>query len=131
LLGLGEWLPLTQVIQIFGEQVVEVCLEKSLFQAHNGGLTLGGYKLVNHFGTAVFCERLHPNVRFYYGDDSAALGRLLTQARGSVLDLCAGVGTQGLVCAPTAQRVVSVEKQESAAWLYRLNAAVNGVHDRM
>lgn len=130
-LVLGEYLTPDRAARLFGEDVVEVCLATSLFQASNGGLTLGGYKLVNHFGTAVFCERIHSNVRFYYGDDSAALGRILSPARGTVLDLCAGVGTQGLLCAASADKVVSIEKQEDAARLYWLNAAVNGVERAM
>jgi hypothetical protein len=38
---LGEYLPLGQATRLLGGDVVEVCLEKSLFRARNGGAYVG------------------------------------------------------------------------------------------
>jgi len=94
-------------------------------------VALDGLRLVGHAGVLALVERPRVNPQFYYGDDSLALAGILGRPRGAVLDLCAGVGTQGLLAAQSARRVLSVERQESVARLYGINAVLNGVEDRM
>ena len=89
------------------------------------------YRLVFHLGLWLFCETVSPSAKFYYGNDSIELSRMLAGAEGSVLDLCTGVGTQALVCARTAARVTAVEIEPLAAKLFWVNAAMNGLSDKM
>jgi methylase of polypeptide subunit release factors len=56
---------------------------------------------------------------------------MLVGVKGSVLDLCSGVGTQALVCARTAARVTAVEIEPQAAKLFWVNAATNGLSDKV
>ena len=89
------------------------------------------YRLVFHLGLWLFCEKVSPSAKFYYGNDSIELSRMLVGAEGSVLDLCSGVGTQALVCARTAARVTAVEIEPLAAKLFWVNAAMNGLSDKV
>jgi len=95
------------------------------------GLDVGRHRLIRHLDLWIFCERLTPAVDLYHGDDSFGLSRLMLPGRGRSLDLCAGVGTQALLCAQTAESVVAVEKQDKARLFFWLNAVVNGMHDRV
>jgi methylase of polypeptide subunit release factors len=89
------------------------------------------YRLVFHLGLWLFCEKVSPSAKFYYGNDSIELSRMLVGAEGGVLDLCSGVGTQALVCARTAARVSAVEIEPLAAKLFWVNAAMNGLSDKV
>ena len=89
------------------------------------------YQLVFHLGLWLFCEKTSPSAKFYYGNDSIELSRMLLGATGSVLDLGSGVGTQALVCALTAARVTAVEIEPLAAKLFWINAAMNGLSDKV
>ena len=89
------------------------------------------YRLVFHLGLWLFCEKVSPSAKFYYGNDSIELSRMLIGAEGSVLDLCSGVGTQALVCARTAAHVTAVEIEPLAAKLFWVNAAMNGLSDKV
>jgi methylase of polypeptide subunit release factors len=91
------------------------------------GLDFARHRLIRHCDLWIFCERLHPAVDLYHGDDSVGLSRLMLPSRGRCLDLCAGVGTQGLLCARTAKSLVAVEIQEKANLFFWLNAVLNGL----
>ena len=91
------------------------------------GLDFTIHRLIRHFDLWICCERLSPAVDLYHGDDSIGLSRLMLPSRGRCLDLCAGVGTQGLLCARTAASLVAVETQEKAGMFFWLNAALNGL----
>ncbi len=91
-----------------------------------------GYRLVFHLGLWLFCEWNSPTAKFYYGNDSLLLSRTLDGAvAGNALDLCSGVGTQALVCARTATRVTAVEIEPLAAKLFWVNAAMNGLSEKL
>lgn len=69
----------------------------------------------------------------YMGSDSLFLAQTLAPCfRGlSVLDICAGSGVQGLVCAMRdASRVVFLEKNPNASEVSRFNAILNGLESR-
>jgi len=89
------------------------------------------YRLVFHLGLWLFCEKVSSSAKFYYGYDSIQLSRMVAGAEGSVLDLCSGVGTQALVCARTAARVTAVEIEPLASKLFWVNAAMNGLSDKV
>jgi len=91
------------------------------------GLDFAKHRLIRHFDLWIFCERLSPAVDLYHGDDSVGLSRLMLPSRGRCLDLCAGVGTQGLLCAQTARSLIAVETQEKAQVFFWLNAVLNGL----
>jgi methylase of polypeptide subunit release factors len=90
------------------------------------------YQLVFHLGLWLFCEKkMSPSTKFSYGNASIELSRMLLGVTGSVLDLGSGVGTQALVCARTAVRVTAVEIEPLAAKLFWVNAAMNGLSDKV
>lgn len=95
------------------------------------GLNLSRHRLIRHFDLWIFCDRLNPAVDLYHGDDSIGLSRLMLPGRGRCLDLCAGVGTQGLLCAQTAESLVAVEKQQKAQLFFWLNAVLNGLEAKV
>lgn len=94
-------------------------------------VTAGEYRLVYHLGLFLFCQTLSPSAKLYYGNDSVALSRLLLPAEGRVLDLCAGVGAQALVCAQTATSVTAVEMEPLAERVFRINAELNGLSEKV
>jgi len=94
-------------------------------------VTAGEYRLVYHLGLFLFCQTLTPSAKLYYGNDSVALSRLLLPAEGRVLDLCAGVGTQALVCAQTATSVTAVEMEPLAEKVFWINAELNGLSEKV
>ena len=89
------------------------------------------YRLANHMGIWLFHEKVSPSARCYYGNDSFELSRMLMGAEGNVLDLCSGVGPQALISARTAKRVTAVEIEPLAAHLFSINAALNGLADKV
>lgn len=91
------------------------------------GLDFSSHRLIRHLDLWIFCERLNPAVDLYHGDDSLGLSRIMLPSRGRCLDLCAGVGTQGLLCARTAESLIAVETQDKARLFFWLNAAFNGL----
>jgi|GEM_PF-5971158 len=129
---LGDKIDVTTVISILSSKIVDMLKDLNIFQlSENGQLSLGKLRLVYHYGVLIFCERPTVFSQFYYGDDSLALGRLLQFTQGHVLDICAGVGTQGLLCALTAEKVISVEIQQAVAPLFAINAALNGLENKI
>jgi methylase of polypeptide subunit release factors len=95
------------------------------------GLAGPAYRLVSHLGLWLICETVSPTAKFYYGNDSIELSRVLEGVEGDVLDLCSGVGAQALVCAQTAAQVTAVEIEPLAAKLFWANAEINGLSDRV
>ncbi len=129
---LGDKIDVTIATSILSQEVVDTLRNLDIFQcSEDGQLSLGKLRLVYHYGVLIFCERPTVFSHFYYGDDSLALGRLLQSTRGRVLDICAGVGTQGLLCALTAEKVISVEVQSAVAPLFAINAALNEVESKI
>jgi methylase of polypeptide subunit release factors len=89
------------------------------------------YQLVFNLGTWLFFEKLSPSAKFYYGNDTRELSRLVRGATGNVLDLGSGIGTHALVCARTAAHVTAVEIEPLAAKLFWINAAMNGMSHKL
>ncbi len=89
------------------------------------------YRLVFHLGLWLFCEKVSRSAKFYYGNDSIELSRILEGAGGNVLDLCSGVGTQALMCARSAAHVTAVEIEPLAAKLFWANAAMNELSEKV
>ncbi len=89
------------------------------------------YRLANHMGLWLVSEKVSPQAKCYYGNDSFELSRMLIGAEGDVLDLCSGVGPQALICARTAKHVTAVEIEPLATRLFWINAAMNGLTDKV
>ena len=128
---LGQAVPTEEVEQVLSRELLRALSEAGIVVTTGDRVDLGGLVLVLHFGIPILCEPPTPKQRFYYGGDSVALGRLLFPARGDVLDVCAGVGTQGLLCAQTADHVVAIEQEAEVARLFGFNALVNGAEDKI
>ena len=134
--------PLRTIVRLFirGESVPSTSLPPDLIAGferlglirQNGGMAGSGqYRLVSHLGLLLFCHAFSPFAKLYYGNDSLALSRLLVPVEGRVLDMCAGVGAQALVCAQTAASVTAVDVEPLAARVFHINAAMNGLTDRV
>ena len=128
---LGEPVKVTIAEALLSQEVITVLMHLNILHSHGDLLDLSPLRLVSHFGVWIFCEQPNVAAHLYYGNDSLALGRMLFPARGRVLDICAGVGTQGLLCALTADFVVAVEQQQAAVALFALNAVLNGVDEKI
>ncbi len=131
LLTLGDRVEAAAAEKILSADLITGLKHIGIVRDVNGCVDLDGLRLVHHCGVVAFCERPHVAAKLYYGNDSLALGRLLFPARGHVLDLCAGVGTQSLLSALTADTVVAVEQQPSVASLFTVNAILNSVEARI
>ena len=127
---LGDPVERAALEELLSSEVINMLQRRNLAHLADNSFSLNNLRLVHHLGVLIFCERPHAAMKCYYGDDSLGLGRLLLPARGRVLDLCAGVGTQGLLCALTAEQVIAVEQEPVTAPLFMVNAALNGVEDK-
>jgi hypothetical protein len=131
LFALGEQLKPDCVVELLSESLVSRLLALGLLGAGGDGYDLAGRRFVSHFGLLLLCDLPTTAARLYYGNDSLALSRMLQNTRGRVLDLCAGVGTQGMLCALTAEQVVAVEREASAAGPFSVNAVINRLRDKI
>ncbi|MCZ4093466.1 methyltransferase [Sinorhizobium psoraleae] len=105
---------------------------ESLLKAAGDGWWLGGLMLMPAQGLWLLCHMAKPNPTLYFGDDSIGLAlRLSAEPDQAVLDLCAGPGIQTLRAAQMGARVTAVEINPVAAALARLNAAANGLGERI
>lgn len=96
-------------------------------------VSCGDLALFRPLGVWVFAEAPEAlTSRHYLGPDSVALAMHSTPHSGEdVLDLCAGTGLQALAAARVGARVTAVELDPAVAGVARLNAALNGVRDRV
>jgi methylase of polypeptide subunit release factors len=132
-LVLNKPLKLSIAEKLFSEDFIAMLQRYDLAYLEDNGdaLCMNGLRLIHHFGALIFCQQPDIFSYCYYGTDSLALGRLLLPARGRVLDLCAGVGTQGILCALTADQVVLVEREPKTATIFAMNAVLNDVEDKV
>lgn len=81
------------------------------------------------YGVWLFAQRPQASPTLYLGDDSIGLAHRLALRSGRCLDLCAGPGTQALLCAARGRPTVAAEINPVAAALCQVNVAVNGFAD--
>lgn len=112
-------------------EVIPALEALGLIKTNGDRIEAGEYRLVSHLGLFLFCQQLTSSARLYYGNDSLELSRLLLPVEGRVLDLCAGVGAQALVCAQTAASVTAVELEPLAERVFWINAELNGLSERV
>lgn len=100
-----------------------------LERADAGGVRLAGLRFVSHFGLLLLVQQRLPDSTAYHGEDSLALARHILDTRPGdrILDLCGGVGSQGLLAASKGADVISVDVNASLAPLQRFNRALNTV----
>lgn len=125
----------------WGRDLVDGLLDTGLLEGTAGGkVRTTNYGLVSYLGR-FFLVSLNPyypgsrdpDASIYVGGDSLTLAAHLPYGRRfeRVLDLCAGSGIQGILLAPVAGEVVSVELNAEAVQAARFNGALNGVQDRL
>ena len=88
-------------------------------------------RLIFHNGAWIFCHSKRIDAYAYHGADSLALARIIKGCGGSVLDMCAGVGAQGISLALAGADVVCAEINPRCRDLFWLNAEINGMIDRV
>jgi len=112
--------------------IIEALAGLGVISCQDEHLSLNMLRLAYHCGILSFCEKaIDPAIKYYYGNDSLALGKMLLPARGKVLDVCAGVGTQGILCALTADKVIAVEQEPTVSKLFEINSVLNRVDDKI
>jgi len=128
---LGDALPFGEIDSLLPWSWISSLTYLGIVREQGESIQLDDYRLVYHFGILVFCEKPDISATLYYGNDSLALGRLMMPARGRVLDVCAGVGTQGLLCALTAESVVSIERESRVVLPFAINAGLNRLEGKI
>ena len=128
---LGELVSQSEIAQCIPKNILDVLEETNLIQEKDSLLQTKGLRLLSHYGAAIFCDIPSLDAKRYYGTDSMMLGRLIQCPKGKVLDLCGGIGSQGILCAKTAESVISVELQSDVKPVFDVNAVLNDVEDRI
>ena len=131
LFALGQPVESSQIELSLPPEAISTLEALGLIERNGEMVTAGEYRLVSHLGLFLFCHRISAAAKLYYGDDSLVFSRLLLPAHGRVLDLCAGVGAQALVCAQTAESVTAVDVEPLARRVFWINAALNGLGPRI
>ncbi len=132
LLLLGRAVPLRELDPQL-VQILKRLVPCGLFAfAPEGCIRSGGVALHPVLGLWLFRELPNPRISLYFGQDSVALlTRQMPRMGGTCLDLCSGPGVQALYAAKNGEQVTSAEINPQAAWLAKINAAMNGLEDRM
>jgi len=133
LLYLEESIPRARAESALGPELAAALCQAGILIENGAGEVGCRYQLEVAEETLLLTEdyRARPQ-RVYYGEDSQFLRSVLRPRPGDAcLDLCSGTGVQGLRCAPTAATVDMVDINPAAVRLARLNAALNGVSDRV
>ncbi|HUQ54817.1 methyltransferase [Lentzea sp.] len=114
------------------ESVAGLTAAGVLVERRDGCVDTDGLAVLLVAGSWLICHRPQPDPLCYLGDDSLALlSRLTPQGTRACLDLCAGPGLHALHCARFAPEVTAVELDPRVAQVTRLNAALNGLTDRV
>lgn len=127
----GEPVDRSRFQQHLSNDVADALVEPGVVQQRGEMVIPGDFRLVDHLGMFLFCQKYSPSARLYYGNDSLALSRLLLGAEGRVLDLCCGAGAQALTCARTAAFVTAVDIEPLAEKVFCVNAELNGFGDKV
>ena len=112
-------------------EVTSALEDLGIIQRDGNILSTGEFRLVHHLGLFLFFHRVSTHAKFYYGNDSLALSRMLRPTQGNVLDLCAGPGAQSLVSAQTANSVTAVDLEQSVQRVFWINAVLNGLTEKV
>jgi len=131
LFALGQPVERSRIELYLPPEVISTLEALGLMERNGEMVTAGEHRLVSHLGLFLFCHKISAAAKLYYGDDSLVFSRLLLPAHGRVLDLCAGVGAQALVCAETAESVTAVDVEPLARRVFWINAAMNGLGPRI
>jgi methylase of polypeptide subunit release factors len=129
---LGLEVPVQSLKKILAEWEIEALTELSILLPGARGVHTGSLALISAYGYFVFAQRPTVDPIVYFGEDSAAFAAHLMPAPGGLcLDLCAGPGTQSLLCSSRAGRVVAVEINPVAASHAELNVVMNDREDKI
>jgi methylase of polypeptide subunit release factors len=124
----GDWLPEPALAGLWAADVDALVREGFLAVAPHG-VRLAELRLVPHAGLVILCDAPTLSATAYHGEDSLALARLALRPRpgARVLDLCSGVGSQGLLLASGGAEVIAVEINPRLRDLQAANAVLNPV----
>jgi Methyltransferase small domain len=140
LLLLGRRLPGRDVEAALGARLVDDLLELGVLHRRQDKLDAGGLALVCYRDRYLLAslDATYPTSRdrrlpLYVGPSSYRLADALPLGRrfGTVLDLCAGPGLQGIVLAAATDRVVLAELLPEAVAAARFNVALNGLEGKV
>ncbi|MFG1362373.1 methyltransferase [Xanthobacter versatilis] len=94
-------------------------------------IRLEQHRLAFQGGCYFLCHTKEENGFAYHGADSLALGRITQRCSGRILDVCTGVGVQGISLARRGATVECLDINGDCEELFWFNAALNGVTDRV
>jgi SAM-dependent methyltransferase len=127
---LGHSVDLSRVRPWLSNDAIDILGELGVVCINDEEISCSNLLLTHHYGALLFREKPSVAAKLYYGNDSLALGRLLQWSRGKVLDLCAGVGAQTLLCARSARSVIAVDIEPAVRSVFNINLALNGLDGR-
>jgi methylase of polypeptide subunit release factors len=127
LLVLGESLSIADAAGALGEDVVDALLdEEVLVRPESGRVATPSLRLVEHWGSLLFCDQQSASSTRYFGTDSTALGRAVLSRSGPWLDVCCGVGAQSMLALTRCGAVVSTDINPDVGRLLEFNGQLNG-----
>lgn len=109
LLYLNQSVPIESLSSEFTTDFAPLLCKFSILATDGAHFWLRGFRLIHHCGVIVFVEIQGVAPRFYYGNDSLALGRTLCGMKGNILDVCCGVGTQLLAACSSADSGLGID----------------------
>lgn len=132
LLLVGEAVRPPDLPEVLQELVPQLIAGGLLKRRADGLVETVGTVVLLVCGNWLICQPPQANPLFYIGEDSLALlGHIRPGAAQTCLDLCTGPGLHAVHCARFVPNVTAVELDPTVARLAQLNAALNGVADRV
>ena len=127
LLVLGASLTVAEAGRALGGDVVDALLdEEVLIRPEPDRVATPSLRLVEHWGSLLFCDQQSASAARYFGTDSTALGRVVLGRSGTWLDVCAGVGAQSMLALARSGAVVAVDVNPDVGRLLEFNGRLNG-----
>jgi methylase of polypeptide subunit release factors len=127
LLVLGESLTIADAAGALGGDVIDALLDDELLiRPDSTSVATPSLRLVEHWGSLLFCDRQSASATRYFGTDSTALGRVVLSRSGAWLDVCCGVGAQSLLALARSGAVVAVDINPDVGRLLEFNGRLNG-----
>jgi hypothetical protein len=131
LMFLNRSIPEVSLTHFISKKTQRTLIEAGFLSVHHDEVSLKNLRLVYHHGAYILCHTKTANGFAYYGADSLALGRIVQRCRGRILDVCGGVGTQGIFLALAGAEIKCIDTNPLCEELFWLNAIINRVIDRV
>lgn len=127
LLVLGDSLTVREAEDALGGDVIDALLEEEvLIRPESQSVATPALRIVEHWGSLLFCDQQSASSTRYFGTDSTALGRVVLSRSGTWLDVCAGVGAHSMLALARSGAVVALDINPAVGRLLEFNGRLNG-----